>query len=86
MTLSASPEEAEPGLTIGTFAKKTQEEIKKAYSAKYPHSQYNPNYRPTVASLRPDRHEVFSAPPHYSDQYDHRPELGACHPLAKTGS
>ena len=86
MTLSASPEEAEPGWTIDTFANKTQDEIKKKYFAKYPHSQYNPNYRPTVASLRPDRHEVFSAPPHVHDHFDHHPELGARHPLAKTGS
>lgn len=71
VTLSASPEEAEPGLTIGTFANKTQDEIKKAYAAKYPHSHYNPNYRPTTTSMRPDRHQVFSAPPRYNDQYDH---------------
>jgi hypothetical protein len=71
VTLSASPEEAEPGLTIGTFAEKTQEEIKKAYIAKYPHSRYNSNYRPTPLSMKPDRHEVFSAPPQYSDHYDH---------------
>jgi predicted dehydrogenase len=71
VTLDSIPEEQEPGLSIGTFAKKTQEEYKREYFAKYPRSPHNPAYHPSPASLPGARNVVFSPPPGYSEHYDH---------------
>jgi predicted dehydrogenase len=71
VTLNSVPEEQDPGLSIGTFAQKTQEECRKEYFARYPRSHSNPAYRPSPASLPADKNEVFAPPRSYSDHYDH---------------
>lgn len=71
VTLNKAAEQTEPGWSIGTFAQKIQDEYKKEYFAKYPHSILNPNNRLTTASVTTDHREVFEAPSHYSDHVDH---------------
>ncbi len=71
VTLNSTTEPSDPGWSIDTFSKKIQEEYKKEYFAKYPHSFLNPNNRLSAASMRPARHEVFSPPHGYSDHVDH---------------
>jgi predicted dehydrogenase len=53
LTLSREPRETEPGYTIDTFAKATQEEFKRQYEKKYPPK------RPDADSMRPERQEKF---------------------------
>jgi len=65
VTLAKQPRETEPGYTIGTFPLATQEEFLKQYHAKYPPK------RPSAEGMRPSDRDVYSAPPHYSDSYDH---------------
>ncbi len=56
LTLSREPRETEPGYTIETFAKATQEEFKRQYEKKYPPK------RPNADSMRPEREEKFIPP------------------------
>jgi len=65
LTLSKAPRETEPGYTIGTFARATQEAFLKEYRKKYPET------RPTVATLRPQQQEVFLAPRNHSAHFEH---------------
>ncbi len=53
ITLAKEPAETEPGYTIGTFAKKTQEEFLKQYYEKYPRQ------RPTADSMRASAEQRF---------------------------
>jgi predicted dehydrogenase len=65
VTMAKQPRETEPGYTIGTFPLAMQEEFLKQYHAKYPEK------RPSAEGMRSAVREVYSAPPHYSDSYDH---------------
>jgi hypothetical protein len=65
LTLSRVPRETEPGYTIGTFARKTQEEFLRQYRKQYPET------KPTVDSMRPDRQEVFNAPRGHNPHLEH---------------
>jgi len=65
VTLSKQPREAEPGYTIDTFPKATQEEILAKYHEKYPQQ------RPTADAIRPVAEEKFFPPSGYSDHVDH---------------
>ncbi len=65
VTLSKHPRETEPGYTVDTFPKATQE----AYLKKY-HESYPVN-RPTADAIRPEAEEVFLPPRGYSDHLDH---------------
>ncbi len=65
VTLAKQPREAEPGYTIETFSKSTQEEFIKQYRQQYPQQ------KPTADSIRPKSEEVYLPPPRYSDHLDH---------------
>lgn len=52
LTLSRRPRETEPGFTIDTFAKATQEQFLREYRAKYPAAQ----------GIRPEREETYVPP------------------------
>lgn len=65
VSVSKTPSEREPGYTIETFAKATQERYLKDYRAKYP------PHRPTAASLTANDAETFVAPRGYADRIDH---------------
>src|SRR5579872_4664153 len=65
VTLSKHPRETEPGYTVDTFPKATQEAFLKKYYDQYPVA------RPTADAIRPEAEEVFLPPPHYSDHLDH---------------
>jgi predicted dehydrogenase len=65
LLLSKAPPEAEPGYTINTFAKKTQDEFLRQYHDKYPQN------RPTADGMRPDRDEKFSSPPGFDAHREH---------------
>ncbi len=71
VTLSSTAEPTEPGWSIDTFSDQIQQQIKKDYFAKYPHSVYNKVSRPTPANMQPSREQVFAPPHGYSDHYDH---------------
>jgi hypothetical protein len=65
VTITRVPNETEPGYTIGTFAKATQDEFLKKYRQEYP-------LRPPTTALMSDaREEQFRAPHGYSDHRDH---------------
>jgi len=59
------PPEIEPGTSIGTFAKATQERFMKEYRLKYPAR------KPSAATMAGVKEETYSAPPGYSDHRDH---------------
>ena len=63
VTVSRSPREKAPGLSIGTFTEAMQKQIQAEYAEKYPatHFQGEP----------PLAFERYQAPPGYSDSYDH---------------
>src|SRR6266581_1316318 len=63
VTVTRVPREKEPGLTLETFPKAMQAQIKADYAEKYPRK--HPEREPAVGS------EKYVAPPEYSDQYDH---------------
>jgi predicted dehydrogenase len=65
VTLQKQPREAEPGYTIDTFAKATQEKFLAEYRKKYPAQ------RPSADALRPRETERFVQPRGYSDHRDH---------------
>jgi len=61
VTLSKKPRQKDPGYSIDTYPQAMQQAILKEHHAKYPEKP----------ELQPDSDELFSAPPGYSDQYDH---------------
>ena len=65
VTVTRTPRETEPGYTIDTFAKATQEEFLKQYHAKYPANGAIVD----ANGLRAD--EKFLAPKGYNDHLDH---------------
>jgi predicted dehydrogenase len=65
VTVARQPRESEPGYTIDTFAKATQEEFLKQYHEKYPDT------KPNADAIRPKAEEVYLPPPRYSDHLDH---------------
>jgi predicted dehydrogenase len=65
VTISKRPRETEPGYTIDTFPKATQEQFMRDYRAKYP------VMRPNADSMRPQGDEKFFPPQGYSDHMDH---------------
>ncbi len=65
VTLTRTPRETEPGYTIDTFPKATQEAFLKEYREKYPIN------RPTADAMRPSGEEKFLPPRGYSDHLDH---------------
>ncbi len=65
VTISKQPRPSEPGYTIDTFAKTTQDEFLKQYREKYPPA------RPNADAMQPVS-ETHYAPPHgYNDHLDH---------------
>ncbi|PYT07738.1 MAG: oxidoreductase, partial [Acidobacteria bacterium] len=65
VTLDKQPREPEPGYTIETFAKATQEKFMEEYRKKYPVET------PNADSIRPISEEKFLPPRGYSDHLDH---------------
>jgi predicted dehydrogenase len=65
VTISKSPSAVEPGYTVDTFAKTTQDEFLREY-----HKQHPPQ-RANADSMRPDREDKYLPPPGYSDHLDH---------------
>jgi len=65
ITLRRKPRAAEPGYTIKTFAKATQEKYLADYRKKYPAQ------RPMADSLRAEDEDVFNAGSGYSAHHDH---------------
>lgn len=65
VTVSKQPREAEPGYTIDTFPKATQEKFLAEFRQKYPQQ------RPTADAIRPKGQEEYLPPPGYSDHLDH---------------
>jgi len=63
LTVSRTPRETEPGLTIDTFPEAMQKKIEEDYKKKYPRQH---PAGPTAVS-----YERYVAPPGYSDSYDH---------------
>lgn len=60
-TLARRPRPKEPGYTIDTFPQAIQDAFLKEYRAKYPEQ----------TDLRPGTDEVYTAPPGYTDSFDH---------------
>lgn len=65
VTVSRVPRESEPGYTIETFAKSTQEEFIRQYRDKYPQTT------PTADAIRPQSEERYQPPRGYDDHKDH---------------
>jgi predicted dehydrogenase len=65
VTVSKTPREVEPGYTIDTFAKATQEQFLKKYYDEHPRST------PTADAIRPQVEDRYLPPQGYSDHRDH---------------
>ncbi len=65
VTLSKVPNEKEPGYSIGTFAKATQEAFLREYREKFPQT------RPTTETMDGDAQEIFTPPPGYDAHLEH---------------
>jgi predicted dehydrogenase len=65
VTVSKTPREAEPGYTIDTFPKATQEQFLKKYYEEHPRAT------PTADAIRPQVEDRYLPPPGYSDHRDH---------------
>ncbi len=65
LTVSRNPRETEPGYTIDTFAKSTQEQFLREYRKQYPVQT------PNAGSLRPELNETFQAPPGHNAHLEH---------------
>ena len=65
VTVTKTPLEAEPGYTIGTFAKATQEQFLKEYREKYPEPE------PSADAIRPEVEDKYLPPSGYSDHLEH---------------
>jgi predicted dehydrogenase len=65
VSVAKQPRESEPGYTIGTFPKATQEEFLKQYYAKYPRTT------PTADAIRPQAEDRYYPPRGYNDLLEH---------------
>jgi len=65
VTISKTPRETEPGYTIDTFPKATQEQFLKKYNEEHPRSN------PTADAIRPQVEDRYLPPQGYSDHRDH---------------
>jgi predicted dehydrogenase len=65
VTLSRVPRESEPGYTIDTFAKATQEQFLKEYRQKYP------TQRPSADAMRPLKEQKFVSPAGFDAHQEH---------------
>ena len=65
VTVSKTPRESEPGYTIDTFPKATQEQFLKKYYEDHPRST------PTADAIRPQVEDRYLPPQGYSDHRDH---------------
>jgi predicted dehydrogenase len=65
VTISKTPRESEPGYTIDTFPKATQEQYLKKYNEEHPRST------PSADAIRPQVEDRYLPPPGYSDHRDH---------------
>ncbi|HYL37381.1 MAG TPA: Gfo/Idh/MocA family oxidoreductase [Bryobacteraceae bacterium] len=65
VTLSTVPPEAEPGYTIGTFTKATQERFLAEYRQKYPKTSA------TADSMRPEKEEKYVPPEGHDAHREH---------------
>ena len=65
VTVTKHPGSTEPGYTIDTFPKATQEEFMREYRKQYPKTNANAD------SMRPDVEEKYLPPHGYSDHLDH---------------
>jgi predicted dehydrogenase len=65
LTLTSAPPQAEPGYTIGTFSKVTQQKFLEQYRKEYPAQ------RPTADALRPDKADKFVPPAGYNAHLEH---------------
>jgi predicted dehydrogenase len=63
--LSKTPDESEPGHTVGTFSKSVQDEYLKEYLKKYPPKPIRPE------NMRTQTTEIFSPPPGYNAHAEH---------------
>ncbi len=65
VTIAKQPRESEPGFTIDTFPKATQEQFLKKYYDQYPRTT------PTADAIRPEAEDRYLPPRGYSDHFDH---------------
>lgn len=65
VTVARQPNESEPGYSIETFSKATQEAFLKEYRKQYPPQ------KPSADAARPKSEESFLPPRNYSDHLDH---------------
>ena len=65
VTVAKTPRETEPGYTIDTFPKATQEQFLKKYYEDYPRRT------PNADAIRPQVEDRYSPPQGYSDHRDH---------------
>ena len=65
VTVTRQPRETEPGYTVDTFAKETQEKYLAEYRKKYPRQT------PTADAIRPRSEEKYFPPAGYNDHRDH---------------
>jgi predicted dehydrogenase len=65
VTLTKPPKSSTPGYSIGTFSEPEQAAFLKQYHEKYPEVRVTPNGMPNYEE------QVFEAPLHYSDHFDH---------------
>ncbi len=65
VTISKTPRETEPGYTIDTFPKATQEQFLKKYNEEHPRST------PSADAIRPQVEDRYLPPQGYSDHRDH---------------
>ncbi|HUJ20162.1 MAG TPA: Gfo/Idh/MocA family oxidoreductase [Bryobacteraceae bacterium] len=76
VTVSTTPPESEPGYTIDTFPKATQEQFLAEYRKKYPQMRH------TADSMRPEKEEKYEPP---EDHDAHREHHGAFLESVRTG-
>jgi predicted dehydrogenase len=65
VTVARTPRESEPGFTVDTFAKATQEQFLREYRKQYPPRM------PNADSIRPESEEKYVPPRGYNDHLDH---------------
>ncbi len=65
VTVSRRPRETEPGYTVETFARATQEQYLREYRSRYPQPS------PRADGMRPDRDDTYTPPPNFSAHLEH---------------
>ena len=65
VTLSRTPREAEPGLSIDTFPSAMRQEMIREYQSKYPRTSQ------TADAIRPEKNERYTVPRGYSAHLEH---------------